>query len=71
MPILEGGNVIDTNQAVVYKGAAAPVDGTSGTLANIALPGDLYVDTRASNIELYINTNTKASPTWVVVGTQT
>ena len=49
--------------------AGAPTNGTSGTLAGYAGPGCLLTDT--TNAKLYINTNTKASPTWTVVGTQT
>jgi hypothetical protein len=47
-------------------GAAAPTNGTTG--ANITGPGSLYFATTTP--KLYINTNTKASPTWTVVGTQ-
>lgn len=46
----------------------APVDGTSGSGAGNAGPGSLFFDT--SGKKLYINTNTTASPTWTVVGTQ-
>lgn len=51
--------------------AGAPSSGTSGTFVNTyrANPGSLLVDT--TNKILYINTNTKASPTWTKVGTQT
>jgi hypothetical protein len=41
-------------------------NGTTG--ANFAGKGSLYVD--ISSGILYINTNTLASPTWVVVGSQ-
>lgn len=47
----------------------SPVDGTSGSGAGDAGPGSLFFDT--SGKKLYINTNTKASPTWTVVGNQT
>ena len=57
-----------TNGARLFDGAGAPVDGTSGTGAGSAGKGSLYID--VSGAKLYINTNTKASPTWVVVGTQ-
>jgi len=50
-------------------GAGAPTDGTSGTGAAVASPGCLYQD--ITNAKLYINTNTKASPLWTVVGAQT
>ena len=46
----------------VWRNAGAPVDGTSGTYAAIAEKGDLLIDT--SHAKLYMNTNTKASPTW-------
>jgi hypothetical protein len=48
--------------------AGAPTNGTSGTAATVAGPGCLLIDT--TNKFLYINTNTKASPTWTKVGTQ-
>lgn len=48
--------------------AGVPAAGTSGTGVGIAGPGCLCVDT--TNKKLYINTNTMASPTWTVVGTQ-
>ncbi len=45
-------------------------NGTSGTFAGTvkAFPGSLVIN--LTNNKLYINTNTKASPTWTVVGTQ-
>lgn len=49
-----------------YINAGAPVNGT--TFAGIAPKGALLIDT--TNAKLYINTNTKASPTWTVVGSQ-
>lgn len=52
---------------VLISGAGAPTNGTTG--ANVAGPGSLYTD--ITNGVLYINTNTKASPTWTKVGTQT
>lgn len=67
MAIIEQGNVL--NGFGLYRNAGAPTDGTSGTLANKAEKGALLVDT--TNAILYINTNTKASPTWTKVGTQT
>lgn len=48
--------------------AGVPTDGTSGTFAGVAAKRTLLVDT--TNAKLYINTNTQASPTWTVVGTQ-
>ncbi len=54
--------------AYVLAAEAAPTDGTSGDGAGYAGPGSLYID--ATNAFLYINTGTKASPTWTKVGTQ-
>jgi hypothetical protein len=48
-----------------YRNAGAP---TGSTLANIAFKGALLIDT--TNAKLYINTGSKASPTWTVVGSQ-
>ncbi len=42
-----------------------PVNGTSGTYAGIAEPGDLLIDT--TNTKLYQNRNTQASPTWTEI----
>jgi hypothetical protein len=53
----------------VASHAGAPSDGTAGTGAGILSKGALLVD--VTNAKLYINTNTKASPTWTVVGAQT
>jgi hypothetical protein len=53
------------NNTGIFNGSAAPTSGTSGTLVNVAGPGSLYL--RSSGV-LYINTNTKASPTWSVIG---
>lgn len=49
--------------------SGTPVDGTSGTGAGVCGPGSLLV--AVAGAKLYINTNTKASPTWTVVGAQT
>lgn len=54
----------------IFQGTAAPTDGASGTGAGFAGPGSLYVRTSGSNSKLFINTGTKAAPTWTVVGTQ-
>jgi hypothetical protein len=51
---------------VVWPLAGSPTNGTSGSFAGSAEKGDLLVDT--TNAVLYINTNTKASPTWSVTG---
>jgi hypothetical protein len=52
----------------IYSNAGAPTSGASGTYVNEAGPGSLLVDT--TNKKAYINTGTKASPTWTVVGSQ-
>jgi len=62
------GGVSIGNGALVFSNAGAPSDGTSGTYAGLAGTGSLLTDT--TNAKLYINTNTLASPTWTVVGTQ-
>lgn len=49
--------------------AGAPTNGTSGTLAGVAVPGQLMLDT--TNKVLYQNTNTQASPTWTALTTAT
>lgn len=51
-----------------FQNAGAPTNGAAGTQFGVAAPGALLVDT--TNKKLYINTNTLASPTWTVVGTQ-
>lgn len=43
-------------------GSGAPTNGTSGTGVGDAGPGSTYWD--YTNSQVYINTNTKASPTW-------
>jgi hypothetical protein len=47
------------------EGAGVPTDGSSGTGAGFAGPGSRYTD--YTNANLYINGNTKASPTWKLV----
>lgn len=76
MSILKGGKeffeftrVGLDNDVKMLSGSGVPVDGTSGTGAGIAGPGSLYTRYDAA-AKLYINTGTKASPTWIVVGTQ-
>jgi hypothetical protein len=73
MGVISGGNVIGGVRATAlgpYAFTGAPVNGTSGTLAGIAGPGALAVQTDGAPPRLFINTGTKASPTWIVVGTQ-
>lgn len=50
------------NDVRVSEGAGVPTDGTSGTGAATHGKGSLYIDRTNGNI--YINTNTLASPTW-------
>lgn len=57
-----------TEDVLIRVMAGAPVDGVAGTLAGDAGPGSLLID--VTNKFLYINTNTKASPTWTKVGVQ-
>ena len=68
MAVIEGGNVIAGARQRTWLNAGAPTNGTSGTHAGAANPGDLLVDT--TNFNLYINTNTLASPTWTEVPSQ-
>lgn len=56
------------NDVAVIGKAGAPTDGTSGTGAGLAGPGSLCID--RTNAVLYINTGTKASPVWTIVGLQ-
>lgn len=50
-----------------WPNAGVPTNGTSGTYAGVAEPGDLLIDT--TNKVTYQNTNTQASPTWTQLGT--
>jgi len=63
-----GGNFLNGDTILMSK-AGSPTDGTSGDGAGYAGTGSLLIDT--TNAKLYINTNTKASPAWTVVGAQT
>jgi len=47
--------------------AGAPTSGTSGTGAGFCGPGSTYVNTTTG--AKYLNTNTKASPTWSLIAT--
>ena len=83
MGVISGGNVIEgalerpasaahsstAGSFGPFTNAGAPTDGTSGTQKGYAAKGALLIDT--TNAKFYINTGTLASPTWVVVGTQT
>jgi hypothetical protein len=50
-----------------YLHAGAPTNGTSGTLAGVAIKGALLLDT--TNATVYQNSNTLASPTWTIFTT--
>jgi hypothetical protein len=76
-PVADGGGTPSTrpykkanirmeNDVVFMNASGAPSNGSTG--ADFAGKGSLYVDI-ATGI-LYINTNTLASPTWTVVGSQ-
>lgn len=53
---------LQKRDVVLFPNAGAPTDGTSGTGAGKFGKGSLVID--YTNGQLYINTNTKASPTW-------
>ncbi len=73
-----GAILIDARVSGVANGPVAAIsnftgsiaNGTSGTFAGTvkAYPGSLLIN--LTTHKLYINTNTKLSPTWTVVGTQ-
>jgi hypothetical protein len=52
-----------TNDVCVLQKAGVPTDGTTG--AGFAGPGSMCVDITNKNV--YINANTKASPTWKLI----
>jgi hypothetical protein len=51
-----------SNEVCVLSGAGAPTDGGSGTGAGFAGPCSLYLD--RTNVNVYLNAGSKASPTW-------
>lgn len=53
------------NNTGIFNLSGAPVNGTSGSFVGVAGPGSILLSTNGSH---YINTNTKASPTWTSVG---
>ena len=63
MAVIQNVNKIDDALRRAWRNAGAPVSGT--TLAGVADPGDLLIDT--TNVMLFQNINTKASPTWAQV----
>jgi len=68
MPIIQGGKVIEGATKRPWMNDGVPTNGTSGTLAGVADPGDLLID--YANGNLYQNTNTKLSPTWTKYTTE-
>src|SRR5579859_7709027 len=58
-------NLINQGCPIVTN-AGAPTNGTSGTYVNQAGPGSVLIDVTNKNI--YVNTNTLASPTWTAIG---
>lgn len=54
-----------TEDVVFIGKAGVPVDGGAGTGVNVAGTGSICVD--YTNGNLYVNANTKASPTWKLV----
>jgi hypothetical protein len=63
-------STLAVGKACITTFAGAPVSGASGTYKGTvrANPGSLLID--VTNLFLYINTGTKASPTWTKVGLQ-
>jgi hypothetical protein len=68
---LKLGRLLFASDVTLFSGAGAPTNGGAGTGAGFAGPGSLYIDNTVTTTKVYINTNTKASPTWVSVGSQT
>lgn len=56
------GRVLLPGGVVISAGTSAPTSGTTGTAAGKSGPGSFYFN--ATTGLLYINVNTKASPTW-------
>lgn len=53
------------NDVVILTNAGVPTNGGAGTGVGVAGPGSICVD--YTNANLYVNGNTKASPTWKLV----
>lgn len=53
------------NDVCIVEQAGAPVDGAAGSFFGVAGPGSLLIDRTNKNV--YINANTKASPTWKLI----
>jgi hypothetical protein len=72
--VITGGNVIGGVRSSAigpYAFTGAPVNGTTGTLAGVAGPGAIAVQTDGAPPKAYVNTGTLASPTWSNLGLQT
>lgn len=54
-----------SNDIWIIGGLGAPADGTSGTGAGVTGKGSVYASSTGGS--LYVNTGTKASPTWTIV----
>ena len=59
------------NDVWIIHAAAAPTDGASGDGVGWAGPGSIYIDRTASTGKPYVNTGTRASPVWTLIGSQT
>lgn len=64
--IWHGLHAMGNNDVFHSTGSGAPTSGTSGTGVGVAGPGSIY--TNYATGTQYTNTNTKASPTWSVIG---
>lgn len=64
------GKDADGNPVWMFTITAAPTGGTSGDGAGWASPGSILIRANAGNSKAYINTGTRASPTWTVIGSQ-
>lgn len=57
--------VRSNNDVCILEHAGAPTDGAAGSFFGVAGPGSILSDLTGKN--LYVNANTKASPTWKLV----
>lgn len=62
--VFQVGVLLMNNDIYQISGNGAPTNGTSGTYATRAGKGSIYID--YTNGVVYLNTGTKASPTWTV-----
>mgnify|MGYP001611268845 CR=1 FL=1 len=61
---LNAGTLETTSNVCILAGTSAPTNGTSGTGAGQCGAGSTYHRQSGSTSNLYVNTNTTASPTW-------